>query len=330
MTTHTPYPFQPALVAFTALLLFGLPTYGQILSPQAWDLTSPAHISRYTAALKSDYQRYFEQTGKLVSGDFLRTFDKDGLAQIGYPISDEMTDGGLTVQYFERARMEYHPEMAGKDAAVQLTRLGAQLAPSRAFSQVQPFTDTPGDAYVPETGHSLATPFLEYWRDHGGLDIFGYPISEALTQDGLYVQWFERARMEYHPEHKGTEWAVQLTQLGSVAYNQAYGTAAEQVVVSPDGSIGMDEQEGRLLALINSKRAEAGIMPLTEDSSLGGIARSRSSDMAERSYFSHITPEGRTFMDLLHEQNIAFGFAGEAITRNNAQPEQTVQLAMDT
>ena len=265
----------------------------------------------------------------MVSGDFLRTFDKDGLAQIGYPISDEMTDGGLTVQYFERARMEYHPEMAGTDAVVQLSRLGAQFASPDAFPQVQSFAGAPGNAYIPETGHSLATPFLEYWSNHGGLELFGYPISEAETQNGLYVQWFERARMEYHPELKGTEWAVQLTQLGSIAYGRALGASTEQAV-GTNGDTGMLEQESKLLALVNSKRAEAGVMPLTAVAPLVQLAHERSSDMAQRNYFSHVSPEGRTFLDILHEQNIGFGFAGETIAYNNAAPDRTVQLAMDT
>jgi uncharacterized protein YkwD len=265
----------------------------------------------------------------MVSGDFLRTFDKDGLAQIGYPISDEMTDGGLTVQYFERARMEYHPEMAGTDALVQLSRLGAQFASPDAFPQVQSFAGAPGNAYIPETGHSLATPFLEYWSNHGGLEMFGYPISEAGTQNGLYVQWFERTRMEYHPELKGTEWAVQLTQLGSIAYGRASGAVTEQAV-GTSGDMGMLEQENKLLALVNSKRAEAGAMPLTAVAPLVQLAHGRSSDMAQRNYFSHASPEGRSFLDMLHEQNISFGFAGETIAYNNAAPDQTVQLALDT
>ena len=52
--------------------------------------------------------------------------------------------------------------------------------------------------------------------------------------------------------------------------------------------------------------------------------------MAERNYFSHVSPEGRTFLDILHEQNIDFGFGGETIAYNNAAPDRTVQVAMDT
>lgn len=329
MTTPTSYFARPVLIAVGTLLLFGLPINGlRIGGGKTLDL--PMLTGKYAASIKGADARYFEQTGKMVSGDFLRTFDKDGLAQIGYPISDEMTEGDLTVQYFERARMEYHPEAASTGAAVQLSRLGAELAYTTEFPQVQSFSGAPGNVYVPETGHSLATPFLEYWSNHGGLEMFGYPISEAGTQNGLYVQWFERARMEYHPELKGTQWAVQLTQLGSIAYAKASGMVTEQAAMGTNSDMGMLELESKLLALVNGKRAEAGVMPLTAVAPLVQIAHGRSRDMAQRNYFAHVTPEGRTFLDVLHEQNVDFGFAGETIAFNNAPADQTVQLAMDT
>jgi uncharacterized protein YkwD len=321
---------RPVLIAVGAVLMFGLPLRGIGIGNDVGGVAFPALAGKYAQASKGGDARYFEQTGKMVSGEFLRTFDADGLEQIGYPISDEMRDGDLTVQYFERVRMEYHPELASTGNTVELTRLGAQFAHAEGFPQVQPFAGAQGNVFVPETGHSLATPFLEYWSGHGGVGLFGYPISEAETENGLYVQWFERARFEYHPELRGTQWAVQLTQLGSIAYGAASGVVAEQAVVGTGGDEGMQGQERELLALVNSKRAEVGVMPLTAAGPLVQIARGRSSDMAQRNYFAHVTPEGRTFLDMLHEQNVAFGFAGETIAYNNAQGDQTVQLAMDT
>src|SRR5690349_6831103 len=61
----------------------------------------------------------FPETGKTVQGRFLEYWQTNGgLAQQGYPISDEVTevspvDGkSYTVQYFERAVFELHPENA--------------------------------------------------------------------------------------------------------------------------------------------------------------------------------------------------------------------------
>src|SRR5690348_17514604 len=63
--------------------------------------------------------RYFPETGKSVGGRFLEYWNQNGgLAQQGYPISDEFqetsdTDGKVyTVQYFQRAVFEKHPENA--------------------------------------------------------------------------------------------------------------------------------------------------------------------------------------------------------------------------
>src|SRR5262249_10555712 len=59
----------------------------------------------------------FPQTGKTIAGRFRQYWEQNGgLAQQGYPISNEFqeksdVDGKTyTVQYFERAVFEYHPE----------------------------------------------------------------------------------------------------------------------------------------------------------------------------------------------------------------------------
>jgi hypothetical protein len=63
--------------------------------------------------------------------------------------------------------------------------------------------------------------FLRFWQQTGGLEVYGYPISEEVTEvsptDGrLYtVQYFERNRFEYHPEHAGTRYEVMLGLLGA-------------------------------------------------------------------------------------------------------------------
>ena len=52
----------------------------------------------------------------------------------------------------------------------------------------------------------MAPEFVDYWRNHGGLPVYGYPISEAFNEVSpsngrtYLVQYFERNRFEYHPE----------------------------------------------------------------------------------------------------------------------------------
>lgn len=54
--------------------------------------------------------------------------------------------------------------------------------------------------YVDETGHTLSGVFLDYWRATGEEAMFGLPISEPFaTEDGQYVQIFERGALQYLP-----------------------------------------------------------------------------------------------------------------------------------
>ena len=55
--------------------------------------------------------------------------------------------------------------------------------------------------YFVETGHYVCDQFLEFYDTRGGLEIFGYPLTEAFNDPrlGLFVQYFQRARMEWHP-----------------------------------------------------------------------------------------------------------------------------------
>ncbi|MFN8536262.1 MAG: hypothetical protein U0232_02140 [Thermomicrobiales bacterium] len=65
---------------------------------------------------------------------------------------------------------------------------------------------TRSERFFPETGYRISGTFMTYWESHGGLAINGYPISperaEVLEDGRVYtVQWFERVRLEYHPEN---------------------------------------------------------------------------------------------------------------------------------
>src|SRR5258708_7070981 len=82
------------------------------------------------AAAQSDCQT-FPQTGMTVCGKFLQYWNNNGgLVQQGYPISNEFqevsdVDGkSYTVQYFERAEFELHPENK-PPFDVELTLLGS-------------------------------------------------------------------------------------------------------------------------------------------------------------------------------------------------------------
>ncbi|MEK7312399.1 MAG: hypothetical protein AAB382_10530 [Chloroflexota bacterium] len=168
---------------------------------------------------QTESERYFDETGHTVRGPFLAFFDSHGgLFVFGYPITDEYVDNGRLVQYFQRARFEWHPENP-EGFRVQLGLLGDELGwgqPPLKPNQI-PAPGNPYCVYFAQTGHSVCNSFLDYFRDHGGIDVFGYPISEFYIERDRIVQAFQRGRMEWHPE-KPTNQKVQLTEIGTLAY----------------------------------------------------------------------------------------------------------------
>ncbi len=188
----------------------------------------------------------FQQTGKQVCGRFLHYWQQHGgLAQQGYPISGEFqetsdTDGKTyTVQYFERAVFESHPEnSAPKDVLLQLLGvfLYKQKYPNGAPNQIAIRSDTSASygniksthfERFPQTGRTISGVFLDYWQQHGGLAQQGYPVSDQFQEksdlDGktYTVQYFERAVFEYHPENRAP-YNVLLSQLGTFRMQQKY------------------------------------------------------------------------------------------------------------
>ncbi|MGI8685951.1 MAG: endo-1,3-alpha-glucanase family glycosylhydrolase [Acidimicrobiales bacterium] len=169
----------------------------------------------------------FPQTGHRLCAAMAAYWQQyGGLAQFGYPISDPLvetspTDGqAYTAQYFERARFELHPEHAGTPYGVQLSLLGRQMHPPDPAVPV-PAPGTPGQ-YFPQTGHLVPPAFAAYWAAHGGLFVNGYPISEAISVPGAdghpsLVQYFERARFEFHPANP-PPYQVLLGLLGQQAW----------------------------------------------------------------------------------------------------------------
>ncbi len=188
---------------------------------------------------------FFSQTSHNVRGYFLKYWQNNGgLAQFGYPISEEFFEGYQRVQYFERARLEYHPEFSGSPYQVELSLLGEQTLKQAGKNYL---TATPVQSsqfqYFPQTGHNLGFGFKTYWEQHGGLAIFGYPLSEEISEmsptDGkLYtVQYFERNRFEYHPEFKGTPYEVELGLLGAESFKTRMLPPANATITVDAGTI---------------------------------------------------------------------------------------------
>ncbi|NJN65787.1 MAG: hypothetical protein HC884_03270 [Chloroflexaceae bacterium] len=81
--------------------------------------------------------------------------------------------------------------------------------------------------YVPETGHFIRGVFRHFWETEGGLDTFGYPLTEEYVshETGRITQYFERARFEL--VEQGGQYRVELGNLGlEVTAGRVFPTAA--------------------------------------------------------------------------------------------------------
>jgi len=174
-------------------------------------LCAIASLSGLQSASAAEVSRSFPETGYQVGGVFLAFFDSHGGLDIfGYPRTTETSQDGHMVQYFQRARLEWWPENPAP-YQVQLGLLGQELG--KGEPRVDAAAAGADGRYFPETGHTLRGAFRDFWEQRGGLDIFGYPISEEHQEGGLTVQYFQRARMEWHPDNPAN-YRVQLGLLG--------------------------------------------------------------------------------------------------------------------
>ena len=155
---------------------------------------------------KAAIRLVFEETGYAVEGEFLTFFEKyGGLDSLGLPLSEEIVVDGWRLQYFEKGRLEYHPE---NEPAYRVTVgwLGILLNRRRPpiSDSLIPDPGLKNYRYFSQTGHTLSGDFLRYYEAHGGSVRFGLPISEPFLEAGQLTQDFESARLFWTPDTAGS------------------------------------------------------------------------------------------------------------------------------
>jgi hypothetical protein len=187
-------------LASLAMLLPGLLLLPALVAP---DATTQAQAN----------ERCFAETNECISGPIRSYWEGNGgLPVFGYPITPqrvETVEGRvLQVQWFQRDRLEIQ-----RDGTVTAGRLGARVlelrgTPWETFEKVSAAEAPTACRYFVETNHTMCEPFLSYWQDNGGLERFGFPITEPLIErlegQEYTVQYYERRRMEIHPELPGS------------------------------------------------------------------------------------------------------------------------------
>ncbi len=198
----------------------------QPVLPQA---ESPVHVPErglvYNVGQPQDQQRCFPETGYCISGRIRHFWEQNGgLPVFGFPIGpqrlERIEDQELPVQWFERNRLELHPENP-PPYDVQLGRLGVEMLQHSGVNWYfyPKSAPHPECRYFPETEHNVCGEMLTVWQSHGleldgipgtsdaeSIALFGLPLSnlqmETFSDGSRYpVQWFERARLEFHPKN---------------------------------------------------------------------------------------------------------------------------------
>ncbi|MEI7554963.1 polysaccharide deacetylase family protein [Candidatus Chlorohelix sp.] len=172
-----------------------------------------SHLAEIAAAVNVRNPRqfqYYNQTGHSVSGPILRYYrSTGGITRHGYPITELFLRDGRYFQYFERSVLEFHPDYS--DTPQEVTPLPLFEADNINNNATVPvFESTTERWYFPETSHSMSGEFLSFWRNNGDRLSLGLPLSEPFEEtqpddSKLLVQYFEYAKLEYHPDSDGVQ-----------------------------------------------------------------------------------------------------------------------------
>ncbi|MBN1146982.1 MAG: hypothetical protein JXA78_06990 [Anaerolineales bacterium] len=209
-----------ALIVLALLLIGGLGLHGALAQLQG--------------------EKYFEETGHSVSGEFyMHYFSIQSYDELyGFPITDVFTDAttGHSIQYFQKARFELIPE-APFGQRIRRAPLGEYL-----YEANRPFPipeNSPGCRTFPDSSFQVCYAFREFFEANGGEEQLGYPISNIESlDDGRMVQYFQQARLEWLPS-SDAEQRVVLADLG-YQYFYLRGENPRELLPAPGG----DTNEG--------------------------------------------------------------------------------------
>lgn len=162
---------------------------------------------------QSENTRYFPETGHWVANEFLLKYEDilNPTTLYGAPITEAFVDSfGIKVQYFEKVRFELDPSLP-LGIQVKLSPLGEFLYQENQVLAVP--SNSRACRSFAEINHTVCYAFLDFFEANGGVSQFGYPVSGFEIHDGWIVQYFQKARFEWHPENQPGQW-VTLSNLG--------------------------------------------------------------------------------------------------------------------
>ncbi len=190
--------------------------------------------------ITGDFARFYQTFGDTQPRSLL-----DAIALLGLPlgpVSRELAGDcqqEVAVLYTERQRLELHPANPWP-YRVQGTHLGV-VALRQLYPELPVIRRT--EIAQPDT---FAHPrFRAFYEQYGGVAMFGYPISDGLTERDpntgrdLIVQYFERARFELDPAAPLPDdsiWRVRLGLLGREIGARAVSILCPAAIALPPAS----------------------------------------------------------------------------------------------
>lgn len=101
-------------------------------------------------------------------------------------------------------------------------------------------------------------------------------------------------------------------------------------VYIPTLDAAVTEYEREVIRLVNERRAENGLPPLTYDWQLSRVARYKSQDMKDNGYFSHTSPVYGSPFQMIKSFGISYRTAGENIAKGYRTPKAVVDGWMNS
>lgn len=93
---------------------------------------------------------------------------------------------------------------------------------------------------------------------------------------------------------------------------------------------GISSQAKQVANLVNEERKEAGLSPLTMNSSLSKVAQAKAEDMRDNNYFSHTSPVYGSPFEMLKQFGIKYTAAGENIAKGQKSAESVMNAWMNS
>ncbi len=138
---------------------------------------------------------YFSSAAHNVHGAFMQFYIAyKGWKNFGEPLTEAFYKGGLLVQYFRKARLEYRPEFP-EPYRVQVSLLGYEY---EEFDPRVPPEAHPDFIYFPATGLHVSFAIKKYYETHFGWTTLGYPLT-LLRKEGMsFAQYFQRGKVTWN------------------------------------------------------------------------------------------------------------------------------------